>query len=91
MTQVSHSDLIGLLRSPLGEEKAQRSVQQALEQRGCADQTVLDKNVALGVLTDLASRSDLVGVAASLAQTRLELQLARLASVTERGGDSCSM
>jgi len=85
MTQVSRSDLIGLLRSSLGEEKAQRSVHEALANRGYSGHNALDKDAALAILSDLASRSDLVGVAASLAHTRLELQLARLASVTARG------
>jgi hypothetical protein len=87
MNQVSREDLVELLRAALGDENARRSIDRTLAARGVADADAFDDSTALGVLGDLATRSDLVGVAAGLAQTRLELQIARRASLDAR--DQC--
>ncbi len=84
MSQITREDLVELLRGALGDENARRSVDAAVAARGHTGAKAFDDATALTILGDLASRSDLVGVAAGLAKTRLELQLARRASLDAR-------
>jgi len=84
MSQVTRENLVDLLRGALGDENARRSIDAAVAARGHTGAEAFEDATALAVLGDLASHSDLVGVAAGLAQTRLELQLARRASLDAR-------
>jgi hypothetical protein len=81
---IATQDLMNLLTSALGLEKARDVVNHALSQNRLSFKTTLDAAEAMTVLETVAGEPGLVGATARLAKTRLHLKMASESSAAAR-------